>query len=143
MNDLMRTLSIFLLMITIGCASKQTSEGEQANVDEWPEMDAFHMIMAETFHPYKDSSNLEPLKTQAQVLKAEAEKWAQAPLPAKVNNDAMKARLQQLKMEATGLAEMVNTASDSTIANALVELHDQFHALQEVWYSGEKHEHHE
>jgi hypothetical protein len=77
----------------LSCTSKtettEATESSSADSEEWKEMDSFHMIMAEAFHPYKDSTNLAPAKKLAEEMAAEAEKWAAAELPEKVNTDAV------------------------------------------------------
>jgi hypothetical protein len=106
-------------------------------------MDSFHMIMSESFHPYKDSANLEPVKRLAEEMATEAEKWSNASLPAKVDNEEMKASLQQLKNDTRSLADKIKSgASDEEIGTQLNALHDSFHAIMEAWNGGgEKHEH--
>ena len=132
---------VFITMLVLPCSSKKddshahahhASEGE----DVWKEMDDFHMIMAETFHPYKDSSNLEPAKTMAGELMAAAAAWASAPLPEKVDNATVKSKLQQLKAQAAALAESVKSADDNAVGEKLTTVHDTFHAIQEAWYDG-------
>lgn len=140
---MMNALCLFVgLSIIIGCNSKQADSHKQheehTSTNDWPEMDSFHMIMAETFHPYKDSSNLEPLKTNIEELKNEADKWASAPLPEKVNNDEMKKQVQQLEIDVEGLTELIKKGSDEEIAKSLVALHNRFHEIQEGWYKGEE-----
>jgi len=132
-------MTLLVSVIVCACASKKTDandEGHPATLDAnvWKEMDEFHIIMAEAFHPYKDSSNLEPAKKGASGLLRAANAWAAAPLPDKVNNDQVKSKLQQLKSEATTLAESVQSADDNVIAEQLTKLHDTFHAIQEEWY---------
>lgn len=100
-------------------------------------MDDFHMIMAETFHPYKDSSDLDPVKRRAAELMSSADQWASSPLPEKVDNAAVRSKLQQLKTEAATLAEQVRSADDNVIGEQLTKLHDTFHELQEAWYGGD------
>ncbi|HRG08628.1 MAG TPA: hypothetical protein PLJ08_08615, partial [Cyclobacteriaceae bacterium] len=51
-------------------ATEETAATEEAN--DWAEMDSFHMIMAEAFHPFKDSANLEPVKALAEEMAVEA-----------------------------------------------------------------------
>jgi hypothetical protein len=109
---------------------------EETDRGDWKEMDEFHMIMAETFHPYKDSSNLEPVKTRAAQLATAAERWAAAKLPKKVDNDQIKARLHKLHSETETLAENVRTSNDSVIGEQLTKVHDTFHEIQEAWYGG-------
>ena len=129
------------LLVVMAC----TSKSDQSHVEEdghghdgagvWEEMDDFHAIMAETFHPYKDSSNLEPAKRRASELMRAADKWASAELPARVNNEEVKAKLQQLKSEAAALAESVKSSDDNVIGDHLTRLHDTYHAIEEAWYS--------
>ena len=133
---------IIATMMVSACASK-TEEARDAEHghghDEagvWVEMDEFHMIMVETFHPYKDSTNLEPAKKRASELMTAADEWASADLPDKVNTAEVKAKLRQLKSEAVTLAESVKSADDNVIGEQLTRLHDTFHEIQEAWYAG-------
>ncbi|MBK7652330.1 MAG: hypothetical protein IPJ20_18700 [Flammeovirgaceae bacterium] len=105
---------ILLLAIVVGytsCSTKEKSEPESATTpndpDEWPEMDSFHMIMSEAFHPYKDSANLEPVKRLAEEMAQEADKWAATSLPTKVNSEAVQAQLNQLKQDTRSLADKI------------------------------------
>ncbi len=120
---------------------KVTSEAAHSDDSEWVEMDSFHLIMAEAFHPYKDSANLEPVKRLAEELAQEADKWASAPLPDRVNNDEIKFQLNQLTADARALSEMIQGgASDEEIGNTLQALHSSFHTIMEAW-NGAPHEH--
>jgi hypothetical protein len=145
------TLAAFVVVFAIGCSKKEEHGHEhgadeastETSSDEWKEMDSFHLIMAETFHPYKDSANLEPVKTHAEHLAMEAEKWAGAALPEKVNNDEVKGKIDKLKTDTRALADKVKAAgSDEEIAAQLTAVHDLFHQIQETWYGGHKGEHH-
>lgn len=135
---------LLLTFILTDCATKREdgrADGHAENHapdDEhvWQEMDDFHLIMAETFHPYKDSSNLDPVKRRAAELMSSADKWASSPLPEKVDNAEVRSKLVKLKTEATTLAEQVRSADDNVIGEQLTRLHDTFHELQEAWYGG-------
>ena len=147
-------LFIFGLLVigtTILSCSKKNEHGEgsaKEESDKWEEMDQFHMVMAETFHPYKDSSNLEPVKSHVSDLVTAAKKWVDSPIPEKVNNDDVKAKLTQLQAETLVLETTVKSGPDSLIANSLTKLHNTFHEIQEHWYvhgeneEKEEHEHH-
>lgn len=143
----MKKLSSFLLLLMVviffaSCsAKKEEASTEAAAVEEWPAMDTYHFAMAEAFHPFKDSANLEPVKTQAAELAKAADAWLNAPLPEKVNNDEIKAKLQELKSSSDALAALVTTGTDEEIGTSLTALHDKFHELQEAWYGGEGHKH--
>lgn len=131
-------LFYFLLMLAISsCASKKDQEhAAQHGIDDgvWEELDSFHMIMAESFHPFRDSANLEPAKARATALMAAASDWASAPLPEKVDHDTMRSRLEQLKEQAATLAQSVKSQDDNTIGEVLTKLHDTFHEIEHAWY---------
>jgi hypothetical protein len=131
---------LFAFALAVACSGKKESAAV-AN-DEWPEMDEFHMVMAESFHPYKDSANLEPAKANAAEMARVAEKWAGAALPEKVDNDETKASLAQLKTDAAAFTQIVQSGDTTKIGESLTSLHDLFHKLQESWYGeGKGHKH--
>lgn len=133
-----RLLTAVAAFLMISCVSKNTNDADQKAVATdgvWKEMDDFHMIMAETFHPYKDSSNLEPAKSRADELWKAADGWASAPLPERVDNEDVRSQLAQLRSQAATLAESVRSSDDNVVAAHLTELHDTFHAIQEAWYA--------
>jgi hypothetical protein len=141
-------LTFFIVAaLAIACGAKKEGDHEhshEASSDdaEWKQMDEFHMVMAETFHPYKDSANLEPVKSRATELANSAESWSKAELPKKVDNDEMKGKLEALKTETATLASTVSNGDDKAIGDQLTKVHDLFHEIQEMWYGGEKHEDH-
>ncbi|MFM9838757.1 MAG: hypothetical protein ACKVOQ_10870 [Cyclobacteriaceae bacterium] len=142
-----KTLIYVMFFVFAGfasCTSKTESTATTTEEsDEWKEMDSFHMIMAEAFHPFKDSSNLAPVKKLAEEMATEADKWASAELPAKVNKDEVKEELQKLKTDTRALADLIKSgADDAAIGSSLNSLHDSFHEIMEAWHGeGEKHEH--
>lgn len=127
-----------------GCSTKKDGGHETEAADEWKPMDDFHMIMAESFHPFRDSADLGPAKANAESMAAAAQTWLDAPIPEKVNNDEIKTKLQQLKSEADAFATISKSDDTEAIGQSLTKLHDLFHGLQEDWYGGhgEEHEHH-
>lgn len=141
--DSKKTLfSAVLLLGTIfvfSCASKKDDSHEHHGSDDenvWEEMDRFHMIMAESFHPFRDSSNLDPAKARAGALMKAANEWAAASLPDKVDNADVRSKLGKLKSEAATLAESVKSSDDNVIGEQLTRLHHTFHEIEEAWYGG-------
>ncbi len=127
-------LILLLLLISCGTPKEETKAQDEALV-EWKELDSFHMLMAEAFHPLKDSGNVEPATRMMEQLANEAEKWAAAPLPEKVNTDDMKAKLEKLKTDTRALAEEIKIGTeDDVIGTRLYDIHDLFHQIQEAWY---------
>ncbi len=142
-NKFIYTL-IFALAGIVSCTEKkETASTTMEDAGEWREMDSFHMIMAEAFHPFKDSANLAPVKKMAEEMAVEADKWASAELPAKVNNEEVKEELQKLKTDTRALADLIKSgADDAAIGSSLNALHDSFHEIMEAWHGEEeKHEH--
>lgn len=133
-------VGLFVLLLVCACESKhqQSHDEEHASghhdATAWKEMDDFHAVMRDTFHPYKDSTNLDPVKRRASELMTAADEWASAELPGKVNNAEVKAKLRQLKSEAATLAESVKSSDDNVIGEHLTQLHDTYHEIQEAWY---------
>lgn len=134
----LKIVFVFLSLL-IACSSVKNLPTKEKNTlsNDWKEMEDFHMIMAESFHPYMDSSNLKPAKANAVQLYELAQEWQSASLPAKVNNDAVKQKLEQLKDEATTLTGKISAGDDKQIGESLTRLHDIFHELQNSWYKAE------
>lgn len=146
-KKLMLCVAFGVMVMTIGCSSKKEEHhdhtGSNITKEEWKEMDDFHMVMAEAFHPFKDSANVEPAKQNAAALVESANKWSQAELPEKFEgDDEIKFKLNQLKTDAATFAEVARTGDDKAIGNSLTKLHDLFHEIQESWYGGHSGEHH-
>jgi len=135
-------ISIIVMVGMLGC-SKTGADQAQGSGDSntWKEMDDFHMIMAETFHPYKDSADLAPIKEKAGELVAAAGKWASSAVPKKVDEETVKSKLQNLKGETEVLADLVQKNNDQAIGDQLTKVHNLFHEIQEDWYSGGEHHH--
>jgi PBP1b-binding outer membrane lipoprotein LpoB len=138
-------LALFLgALFFASCGTKKEEAAATEEAVEWKELDSFHMLMAEVYHPYKDSGNVAPAKQMMEQLATESDKWAAATLPAKVNNEEVKGKLEKLKAETRNLAdEIKNGATDEAIGAKLNPLHDLFHEIQEAWYKGgEEHDEH-
>ncbi len=133
----------FALLFCMACASKHQHQEASTQDSTWKAMDDFHFVMAESFHPYKDSANLEPAKKYAAEMDSIAGIWLASSRPEKVNTEEVKAKLEKLKADTKRFATAVNVEVDSILGKSLTDLHDQFHGLQEAWYGGhEKHEDH-
>lgn len=128
----------------VACTSKK---GEQETAspqdqDEWPEMESFHMVMAEAYHPYKDSANLEPIKSLAENLAKESATWASAKLPSAVDNEQVKAKLEKLKTDCRALADQIKEgAPNEQIGSSLNALHESFHGIMEAWHHSRENSH--
>jgi hypothetical protein len=131
---------ILLAVIATACGSKQAAEEDDV---EWREMDEFHLLMGDVYHPLKDSKDLGPIKGGANELAAAATKWAQSPLPSRVDDDETKELLKALEDGTKDLADKIDTANDEEITAQLTSLHDTFHSIMEKWYKPVKEENHD
>jgi len=134
-------LYFFILGFLLACSSKKGDHEAAASqrADEWPEMESFHMVMAEAYHPYKDSANFEPIKSLAENLAKESAAWASATLPTGMDNKEIKAKLEKLKTDCRALADQIKGgATDEQIGTSLTSLHEQFHDIMEAWHKGKE-----
>lgn len=141
-------LAFIWIVVLAACSKKEETQADAEvateEVNDWAEMDSFHMIMAEAFHPFKDSANLEPAKTLAEEMATEADKWAAATLPTKVDTEDVKSLLAKLKTDTRALADKVKAgATNEELGADLTALHDNFHGIMEAWHKskGEEHKH--
>ncbi|MBL7846392.1 MAG: hypothetical protein JNL40_02900 [Cyclobacteriaceae bacterium] len=146
MNTRMNLRLPLFLLITIGltwaCSGKKEHSESASSETTWAAMDAYHLIMAEAYHPLKDSANLAPAKANAEALAEEAEKWAASTFPERVNTDEMMTRVENLKASTRAFADKVKAgASDEELSTALTALHEEFHHIMEAWEGGHS-EHH-
>ena len=135
----MKYLLFIALIAAFACSQKDKETADGEDDVEWKAMDEFHAVMADVYHPLKDSGNLEPIKKDAGSLAAAATKWAQSDLPSKVDNDETKKMLAQLEDGCQQLKQLVtDKASDEEISTKLTSLHDTFHSIMERWYQAGK-----
>ena len=106
MKTLTCTLLTLLAAVMLSCSGKHADHTQLQN--EWKEMDEFHMLMAESFHPYKDSGNLEPARMHASEMAGLADKWLHAPMPEKVDREEVKHELEAVKNKSDELLSLVN-----------------------------------
>ena len=140
-NNNLLVYSLCIFLVTGSCSQRQEKVEQSTSDMEWPEMESFHMTMAEAFHPLKDSGNVLPAIELMGQLAEEAEKWATAPLPQKVDTEEVKTKLQKLRTDIRALSDEVNDgAPEDQVGTALFTIHDQFHEIMELWHGGVKHE---
>lgn len=130
-------ITLVILTVFMAACSRSEKGAEESESTTWAAMDAYHMVMADAYHPLKDSANLVPAREGSEGLALEAEKWASSELPDRVNNDDMKARLESLKASSRSFADKVKAgATDEELTPALTALHEEFHQIMEIWEGG-------
>lgn len=144
--SIMKNKIVFVMLAVAAfvwsCSQKQEQQsiGDDADAAtevDWPALDEFHMTMAEVYHPYRDSGNVQPVVDRAEELAQGAANWAEEPLPERVDSDEVKNMLQNLKAGTRALAdEVAGGGTPEQIGAKLTEVHDLFHHIQEAWYGG-------
>jgi hypothetical protein len=99
--------------------------------EEWKELEDFHRVMAETFHPLEEG-DLKPIRARAEELAKKASAWAKSTPPKRFAGANVKEKLAKLDADSHALAKLVAAnGGDEEIKKALTALHDEFHEIAE------------
>lgn len=122
-------LTLRFLLLALLFAAGNTVNAQHTS--SWKEMDAFHDVMSETFHP-SEEGNLQPIKTRIDEMVTKAKAWRKSSVPASYDAKKAKAKLKDLVKGAEALRKTIrNNGSDPDITKQLAELHDEFHYIME------------
>lgn len=100
----------------------------QAN-DKWAELDAYHDVMSQTFHPAEEGK-LAPIRKRAGELADKAKQWLDSKPPKVYDTADIKALLVKLNAESKTLADSIaKGANDEQVKKDLTALHDRFHEI--------------
>ena len=98
---------------------------------KWNEMEAFHNVMSQTFHPAEEGK-LEPIRTRSQEMLDKAIAWKKSTPPEGYNKSETAPQLKKLVKGSKELNKMVMAkAPDKEITEKLSALHDVFHKLMD------------
>jgi HPt (histidine-containing phosphotransfer) domain-containing protein len=132
-----------LLFLGFGMIALANQVAAQSKGQDWAELNDFHKVMAQTFHP-SEEGNLEPIKTRVGEMVEKAKALQASKFPADFDNEKMRKAVAQLVADSEKLqAEIKNGASDKKITKALSGLHDVFHQIKGLCSTTEDHEHKE
>src|SRR6478672_10574270 len=96
---------------------------------KWKELETFHEVMAQTFHP-SEEGKLEPIRTRSQEVVDKAIAWKNSKAPKGYDKAAVNASLAKLVAGAKEINKMVKAhAADADIKSKLSALHDVFHQI--------------
>jgi hypothetical protein len=97
--------------------------------DKWAEMDAFHSVMSQTFHPAEEGK-LEPIRKRAGEMATKAKQWSDSKPPKIYDVPEIKEMLVKLAAESKALADNIaRGAGDDQVKKELTALHDRFHEI--------------
>jgi hypothetical protein len=141
-------LFVGFIMAMMGCVKQHNSASNDApekkeDVGSWKEMDDFHMAMAYSYHPFRDSANLAPAKLYAVEMRTYAEAWAKSNIPAHLDEEKVRMKIEQLNNKSSDFVKLVEAGHDEAIAVSLDSLHTLFHDIHNLYYQGDStHQHH-
>jgi hypothetical protein len=134
--------NILYFIICVFCAGATLAltsfDLQTSNIDEeitvvdpevkWDALqDAYHEVMAGTFHPAQDG-NLQPLRERSKELKKAAKKWSKAKLPSKHAGKGLAMKLDALAKESAAINKLVKSkVGDKELTDAIYGLHGIFH----------------
>lgn len=104
---------------------------------DWKEMQAFHGIMAKTFHPAEEGQ-LKPVRDNADDLLAKAKVWKASAVPASLNKEQVTKSLENLVAKCDEIAKAVKAnKSDDELKKLITQAHDVFHEVAEKCQPGD------
>jgi hypothetical protein len=118
-----KTISFLLFFLCINTLTAQSI------FEKWPEMNVFHEVMAQTFHPTEEN-NLEPLKTRSEELMKKAENLLNSNIPEEYRTKSILNALEILQSKSEALNKsVVAKAPDDDLKQSISDLHNAFHEI--------------
>ena len=125
----MKTQSILLTAMLV-LAAPLAAQDHHAMASGWKELDAYHTVMAATWHPAKNN-DLKPIRAQADSLSASAKRWAESKVPAACDTKPIKDAIAAVAAGSAKVAQMVAAnAADAELRAALSEVHERFEVVE-------------
>ena len=106
-----------------------------AQKQAWKELEEFHGVMSQTFHP-SEEGNLAPIKARSGEMAEKAKALKKSVIPSSYQKPGVKETLVLLAKESKALDKLIHKkkTTDADITKALTALHDRFHEVVEKCY---------
>lgn len=116
-----------------GDSTARHAEGEAHHAIPWKALDAYHTLMAASWHPARDRNDLAPFRAKATEFAAAARTLTSEPVPAACGGPAKASRVAALVQASEAAAKMAGDrgVADASLKAALREAHERFHAVEE------------
>lgn len=102
-----------------------------AQKTKWKEMEQFHTVISQTFHP-AEHNKLQPTRDQAPLLLNLAKQWQQAAIPENFNAVKTKRTLAKLVKACNLLsASVASNKTDAVLKKQIYTVHELFHEIAE------------
>jgi hypothetical protein len=120
-------LSILMMLAAVAVARPVHAQQKA----KWLELDSFHEVMAQTFHP-SEEGKLEPIRSRSAEMLEKAIAWKNSTAPEGYDQNAVRTDLKDLVKGAKEINKMVqDKADDASLKEKLSKLHDSFHQIVE------------
>ena len=112
--------------------------GDHHAMSGWKELDAFHMLMMQTWHPAQGKNDLAPTRAKAGAMADAARAWAAAAVPAACDTPETRSTIARLATDSRALADLAArpAATDAELKAALKALHDRFEHVEHGCHPG-------
>jgi hypothetical protein len=105
----------------------------------WKELDAYHELMAASWHPAK-ADDLKPARAKADSLSAAAKTWAAAKVPAACDTKPIRDAIADVVTGSAKVADLAQkNVADAELKAALHDLHERFEVVEKGCKPGKSH----
>lgn len=106
--------------------------GMQEPATGWKELDAFHTLMAASWHPASGKNDLAPAKAKAVEMAAAARKWEASVAPKGCDTPKLKEAVIKVSASSQEFAAMVAKAQDdAALKTKLGAIHETFETVEQ------------
>ncbi len=96
----------------------------------WKELDAYHQLVMDTWHPAKDKNDLAPTRAKSADLVKAAKALASSTAPKGCDTPKLKEAAAEVPRATQAVADLAaKNADDAALKAALKDLHDKFEVL--------------
>ena len=127
-NNYMKPIVRLVVMMLVMIPAMSFAQNSKT---AWPELKAFHTLIAATFHPSEDG-NFQPVREKADSLLFAAKAWQASKIPVNYKSDETKATLVRLVNQCENVWQAVKAkAADEKLKVLISDAHDIFHHIVE------------
>ena len=128
----MHSLAALALTACLFVASPVLAQGHSHDAaGAWKEMNAFHALLAATFHPAQGKKDLKPLRAKADSLAAAARIWASSTPPKACAAADIRTTIGELSTDALDIGNQVlQQATDADLMKSITALHTRFESVE-------------
>ena len=119
-----------LLLSFAAPVSAQDHSAEHHGKSAWKELDAFHTLLAASWHPAA-KDDFKPIRAKADSLAAAARSWSESKAPTACETKEIKDAIASVMTGSAKVAELVRgSATDADIKAALHDVHERFEVVE-------------